>query len=229
MRYRVATAFFARPTVFTRIKHTQNPNNVSLSSASKQKEEFEEVAKSVYREILRACAGKRRVKLSSTSKAKTEEEEGEEEEEEEESRRLKRNAGAIPFRVRALLANNLRGAFRTARDGEVNVTESEKIANLARTISIWTFCHRANEDDKSTEYILLNNLVSYYDSRAKLHSRSKSKKVIRDQKTLASLETEFNTLCVKPLIEHIERSASLSSSSSSSSSSSLRPPFVFDI
>ena len=225
MRYRVATAFFARPTVFTRIKHTQNPNNVSLSSASKQKEEFEEVAKSVYREILRACAGKRRVKLSSTSKAKTEEEEGEEEEEEEEeSRRLKRNAGAIPFRVRALLANNLRGAFRTARDGEVNVTESEKIANLARTISIWTFCHRANEDDKSTEYILLNNLVSYYDSRAKLHSRSKSKKVIRDQKTLASLETEFNTLCVKPLIEHIERSASLSSSSSS-----LRPPFVFDI
>ena len=224
MRYRVATAFFARPTVFTRIKHTQNPNNVSLSSASKQKEEFEEVAKSVYREILRACAGKRRVKLSSTSKAKTEEEE---EEEEEESRRLKRNAGAIPFRVRALLANNLRGAFRTARDGEVNVTESEKIANLARTISIWTFCHRANEDDKSTEYILLNNLVSYYDSRAKLHSRSKSKKVIRDQKTLASLETEFNTLCVKPLIEHIERSASLSSSSSSSSS--LRPPFVFDI
>ena len=227
MRYRVATAFFARPTVFTRIKHTQNPNNVSLSSASKQKEEFEEVAKSVYREILRACAGKRRVKLSSTSKAKTEEEE--EEEEEEESRRLKRNAGAIPFRVRALLANNLRGAFRTARDGEVNVTESEKIANLARTISIWTFCHRANEDDKSTEYILLNNLVSYYDSRAKLHSRSKSKKVIRDQKTLASLETEFNTLCVKPLIEHIERSASLSSSSSSSSSSSLRPPFVFDI
>ena len=225
MRYRVATAFFARPTIFTRIKHTQNPNNVSLSSASKQKEEFEEIAKSVYREILRACAGKRRVKLSSTSKAKTEEEE--EEEEEEESRRLKRNAGAIPFRVRALLANNLRGAFRTARDGEVNVTESEKIANLARTISIWTFCHRANEDDKSTEYILLNNLVSYYDSRAKLHSRSKSKKVIRDQKTLASLETEFNTLCVKPLIEHIERSASLSSSSSSSSS--LRPPFVFDI
>ena len=224
MRYRVATAFFARPTVFTRIKHTQNPNNVSLSSASKQKEEFEEIAKSVYREILRACAGKRRGKLSSTSKAKTEEEE---EEEEEESRRLKRNAGAIPFRVRALLANNLRGAFRTARDGEVNVTESEKIANLARTISIWTFCHRANEDDKSTEYILLNNLVSYYDSRAKLHSRSKSKKVIRDQKTLASLETEFNTLCVKPLIEHIERSASLSSSSSSSSS--LRPPFVFDI
>ena len=179
----------------------------------------------MYREILRACAGKRRVKLSSTSKAKTEEEQ-EEEEEEEESRRLKRNAGAIPFRVRALLANNLRGAFRTARDGEVNVTESEKIANLARTISIWTFCHRANEDDKSTEYILLNNLVSYYDSRAKLHSRSKSKKVIRDQKTLASLETEFNTLCVKPLIEHIERSASLSSSSSSSS---LRPPFVFDI
>ena len=74
MRYRVATAFFARPTVFTRIKHTQNPNNVSLSSASKQKEEFEEIAKSVYREILRACAGKRRVKLSSTSKAKTEEE-----------------------------------------------------------------------------------------------------------------------------------------------------------
>ena len=225
MRYRVATAFFARPTVFTRIKHPQNPYNVSLSSASKQKEEFEEIAKSVYREILRACAGKRRVKLSSTSKAKTEEEE--EEEEEEESRRLKRNAGAIPFRVRALLANNLRGAFRTARDGEVNVTESEKIANLARTVSIWTFCHRANEDDKSTEYILLNNLVSYYDSRAKLHSRSKSKKVIRDQKTLASLETEFNTLCVKPLIEHIERSASLSSSSSSSSS--LRPPFVFDI
>ena len=94
MRYRVATAFFARPTVFTRIKHTQNPNNVSLSSASKQKEEFEEVAKSVYREILRACAGKRRVKLSSTSKAKTEEEEGEEEEEEEEeSRRLKRKRG----------------------------------------------------------------------------------------------------------------------------------------
>ena len=226
MRYRVATAFFARPTVFTRIKHTQNPNSVSLSSASKQKEEFEEIAKSVYREILRACAGKRRVKLSSTSKAKTEEEQ-EEEEEDEESRRLKRNAGAIPFRVRALLANNLRGAFRTARDGEVNVTESEKIANLARTVSIWTFCHRANEDDKSTEYILLNNLVSYYDSRAKLHSRSKSKKVIRDQKTLASLETEFNTLCVKPLIEHIERSASLSSSSSSSSS--LRPPFVFDI
>jgi hypothetical protein len=226
MRYRVATAFFARPTVFTRIKHPQNPYNVSLSSASKQKEEFEEIAKSVYREILRACAGKRRVKLSSTSKAKTEEEE-EEEEEDEESRRLKRNAGAIPFRVRALLANNLRGAFRTARDGEVNVTESEKIANLARTVSIWTFCHRANEDDKSTEYILLNNLVSYYDSRAKLHSRSKSKKVIRDQKTLASLETEFNTLCVKPLIEHIERSASLSSSSSSSSS--LRPPFVFDI
>ena len=225
MRYRVATAFFARPTVFTRIKHPQNPYNVSLSSASKQKEEFEEIAKSVYREILRACAGKRRVKLSSTSKAKTEEEE-EEEEEDEESRRLKRNAGAIPFRVRALLANNLRGAFRTARDGEVNVTESEKIANLARTVSIWTFCHRANEDDKSTEYILLNNLVSYYDSRAKLHSRSKSKKVIRDQKTLASLETEFNTLCVKPLIEHIERSASLSSSSSSSS---LRPPFVFDI
>ena len=223
MRYR---AFFARPTVFTRIKHPQNPYNVSLSSASKQKEEFEEIAKSVYREILRACAGKRRVKLSSTSKAKTEEEE-EEEEEDEESRRLKRNAGAIPFRVRALLANNLRGAFRTARDGEVNVTESEKIANLARTVSIWTFCHRANEDDKSTEYILLNNLVSYYDSRAKLHSRSKSKKVIRDQKTLASLETEFNTLCVKPLIEHIERSASLSSSSSSSSS--LRPPFVFDI
>ena len=222
MRYR---AFFARPTVFTRIKHPQNPYNVSLSSASKQKEEFEEIAKSVYREILRACAGKRRVKLSSTSKAKTEEEE-EEEEEDEESRRLKRNAGAIPFRVRALLANNLRGAFRTARDGEVNVTESEKIANLARTVSIWTFCHRANEDDKSTEYILLNNLVSYYDSRAKLHSRSKSKKVIRDQKTLASLETEFNTLCVKPLIEHIERSASLSSSSSSSS---LRPPFVFDI
>ena len=220
MRYRVATAFFARPTVFTRIKHPQNQNNVSLSSASKQKEEFEEIAKSVYREILRACAGKRRVKLSSTSKAKTEEEE--EEEEEEESRRLKRNEGAIPFRVRALLANNLRGAFRTARDGEVNVTESEKIANLARTVSIWTFCHRANEDDKSTEYILLNNLVSYYDSRAKLHSRSKSKKVIRDQKTLASLETEFNTLCVKPLIEHIERSASLSSSS-------LRPPFVFDI
>ena len=218
MRYRVATAFFARPTVFTRIKHPQNPYNVSLSSASKQKEEFEEIAKSVYREILRACAGKGRVKLSSISKAKTEEEE---------SRRLKRNAGAIPFRVRALLANNLRGAFRTARDGEVNVTESEKIANLARTISIWTFCHRANEDDKSTEYILLNNLVSYYDSRAKLHSRSKSKKVIRDQKTLASLETEFNTLCVKPLIEHIERSASLSSSSSSSSS--LRPPFVFDI
>ena len=228
MRYRVATAFFARPTVFTRIKHPQNPYNVSLSSASKQKEEFEEIAKSVYREILRACAGKRRVKLSSTSKAKTEEEQ-EEEEDDEESRRLKRNAGAIPFRVRALLANNLRGAFRTARDGEVNVTESEKIANLARTISIWTFCHRANEDDKSTEYILLNNLVSYYDSRAKLHSRSKSKKVIRDQKTLASLETEFNTLCVKPLIEHIERSASLSSSSSSSSSSSLRPPFVFDI
>ena len=228
MRYLVATAFFARPTVFTRIKHPQNPYNVSLSSASKQKEEFEEIAKSVYREILRACAGKRRVKLSSTSKAKTEEEE-EEEEEDEESRRLKRNAGAIPFRVRALLANNLRGAFRTARDGEVNVTESEKIANLARTVSIWTFCHRANEDDKSTEYILLNNLVSYYDSRAKLHSRSKSKKVIRDQKTLASLETEFNTLCVKPLIEHIERSASLSSSSSSSSSSSLRPPFVFDI
>ena len=227
MRYRVATAFFARPTVFTRIKHPQNPYNVSLSSASKQKEEFEEIAKSVYREILRACAGKRRVKLSSTSKAKTEEEQ-EEEEEDEESRRLKRNAGAIPFRVRALLANNLRGAFRTARDGEVNVTESEKIANLARTVSIWTFCHRANEDDKSTEYILLNNLVSYYDSRAKLHSRSKSKKVIRDQKTLASLETEFNTLCVKPLIEHIERSASLSSSSSSSSSS-LRPPFVFDI
>ena len=227
MRYRVATAFFARPTVFTRIKHPQNPYNVSLSSASKQKEEFEEIAKSVYREILRACAGKRRVKLSSTSKAKTEEEEEEEEEEDEESRRLKRNAGAIPFRVRALLANNLRGAFRTARDGEVNVTESEKIANLARTVSIWTFCHRANEDDKSTEYILLNNLVSYYDSRAKLHSRSKSKKVIRDQKTLASLETEFNTLCVKPLIEHIERSASLSSSSSSSSS--LRPPFVFDI
>ena len=226
MRYRVATAFFARPTVFTRIKHPQNPYNVSLSSASKQKEEFEEIAKSVYREILRACAGKRRVKLSSTSKAKTEEEQEEEEEEEEESRRLKRNAGAIPFRVRALLANNLRGAFRTARDGEVNVTESEKIANLARTVSIWTFCHRANEDDKSTEYILLNNLVSYYDSRAKLHSRSKSKKVIRDQKTLASLETEFNTLCVKPLIEHIERSASLSSSSSSSS---LRPPFVFDI
>ena len=226
MRYRVATAFFARPTVFTRIKHTQNPNNVSLSSASKQKEEFEEVAKSVYREILRACAGKRRVKLSSTSKAKTEEEQ-EQQEEDGESRRLKRSAGAIPFRVRALLANNLRGAFRTARDGEVNVTESEKIANLARTISIWTFCHRANEDDKSTEYILLNNLVSYYDSRAKLHSRSKSKKVIRDQKTLASLETEFNTLCVKPLIEHIERSASLSSSSSSSSS--LRPPFVFDI
>ncbi len=226
MRYRVATAFFARPTVFTRIKHPQNPYNVSLSSASKQKEEFEEIAKSVYREILRACAGKRRVKLSSTSKAKTEEEQ-EEEEEDEESRRLKRNAGAIPFRVRALLANNLRGAFRTARDGEVNVTESEKIANLARTVSIWTFCHRANEDDKSTEYILLNNLVSYYDSRAKLHSRSKSKKVIRDQKTLASLETEFNTLCVKPLIEHIERSASLSSSSSSSSS--LRPPFVFDI
>ncbi len=225
MRYRVATAFFARPTVFTRIKHPQNPYNVSLSSASKQKEEFEEIAKSVYREILRACAGKRRVKLSSTSKAKTEEEQ-EDEEEDEESRRLKRNAGAIPFRVRALLANNLRGAFRTARDGEVNVTESEKIANLARTISIWTFCHRANEDDKSTEYILLNNLVSYYDSRAKLHSRSKSKKVIRDQKTLASLETEFNTLCVKPLIEHIERSASLSSSSSSSS---LRPPFVFDI
>ena len=225
MRYRVATAFFARPTVFTRIKHPQNPYNVSLSSASKQKEEFEEIAKSVYREILRACAGKRRVKLSSTSKAKTEEEQ-EEEEEDEESRRLKRNAGAIPFRVRALLANNLRGAFRTARDGEVNVTESEKIANLARTVSIWTFCHRANEDDKSTEYILLNNLVSYYDSRAKLHSRSKSKKVIRDQKTLASLETEFNTLCVKPLIEHIERSASLSSSSSSSS---LRPPFVFDI
>ena len=228
MRYRVATAFFARPTVFTRIKHPQNPYNVSLSSASKQKEEFEEIAKSVYREILRACAGKRRVKLSSTSKAKTEEEQ-QEEEEDEESRRLKRNAGAIPFRVRALLANNLRGAFRTARDGEVNVTESEKIANLARTVSIWTFCHRANEDDKSTEYILLNNLVSYYDSRAKLHSRSKSKKVIRDQKTLASLETEFNTLCVKPLIEHIERSASLSSSSSSSSSSSLRPPFVFDI
>ena len=226
MRYRVATAFFARPTVFTRIKHPQNPYNVSLSSASKQKEEFEEIAKSVYREILRACAGKRRVKLSSTSKAKTEEEQ-EEEEDDEESRRLKRNAGAIPFRVRALLANNLRGAFRTARDGEVNVTESEKIANLARTVSIWTFCHRANEDDKSTEYILLNNLVSYYDSRAKLHSRSKSKKVIRDQKTLASLETEFNTLCVKPLIEHIERSASLSSSSSSSSS--LRPPFVFDI
>ena len=181
----------------------------------------------MYREILRACAGKRRVKLSSTSKAKTEEEQ-EQEQEDEESRRLKRSAGAIPFRVRALLANNLRGAFRTARDGEVNVTESEKIANLARTISIWTFCHRANEDDKSTEYILLNNLVSYYDSRAKLHSRSKSKKVIRDQKTLASLETEFNTLCVKPLIEHIERSASLSSSSSSSSSS-LRPPFVFDI
>ena len=227
MRYRVATAFFARPTVFTRIKHPQNPYNVSLSSASKQKEEFEEIAKSVYREILRACAGKRRVKLSSTSKAKTEEEQ-EQEEEDEESRRLKRSAGAIPFRVRALLANNLRGAFRTARDGEVNVTESEKIANLARTVSIWTFCHRANEDDKSTEYILLNNLVSYYDSRAKLHSRSKSKKVIRDQKTLASLETEFNTLCVKPLIEHIERSASLSSSSSSSSSS-LRPPFVFDI
>ena len=227
MRYRVATAFFARPTVFTRIKHPQNPYNVSLSSASKQKEEFEEIAKSVYREILRACAGKRRVKLSSTSKAKTEEEEEEEEDDDEESRRLKRNAGAIPFRVRALLANNLRGAFRTARDGEVNVTESEKIANLARTVSIWTFCHRANEDDKSTEYILLNNLVSYYDSRAKLHSRSKSKKVIRDQKTLASLETEFNTLCVKPLIEHIERSASLSSSSSSSSS--LRPPFVFDI
>ena len=227
MRYRVATAFFARPTVFTRIKHTQNPNNVSLSSASKQKEEFEEIAKSVYREILRACAGKRRVKLSSTSKAKTEEEQ-EQEQEDEESRRLKRSAGAIPFRVRALLANNLRGAFRTARDGEVNVTESEKIANLARTVSIWMFCHRANEDDKSTEYILLNNLVSYYDSRAKLHSRSKSKKVIRDQKTLASLETEFNTLCVKPLIEHIERSASLSSSSSSSSSS-LRPPFVFDI
>tara|TARA_B100000519_G_scaffold161263_1_gene143382 strand:+ start:198 stop:881 length:684 start_codon:yes stop_codon:yes gene_type:complete len=227
MRYRVATAFFARPTVFTRIKHPQNPYNVSLSSASKQKEEFEEIAKSVYREILRACAGKRRVKLSSTSKAKTEEEQ-EQEQEDEESRRLKRSAGAIPFRVRALLANNLRGAFRTARDGEVNVTESEKIANLARTISIWTFCHRANEDDKSTEYILLNNLVSYYDSRAKLHSRSKSKKVIRDQKTLASLETEFNTLCVKPLIEHIERSASLSSSSSSSSSS-LRPPFVFDI
>ena len=226
MRYRVATAFFARPTVFTRIKHPQNPYNVSLSSASKQKEEFEEIAKSVYREILRACAGKRRVKLSSTSKAKTEEEQ-EEEEDDEESRRLKRNAGAIPFRVRALLANNLRGAFRTARDGEVNVTESEKIANLARTVSIWTFCHRANEDDKSTEYILLNNLVSYYDSRAKLHSRSKSKKVIRDQKTLASLETEFNTLCVKPLIEHIERSASLSSSSSSSSS--LRPPFVFHI
>ena len=226
MRYRVATAFFARPTIFTRIKRPQNPYNVSLSSASKQKEEFEEIAKSVYREILRACAGKRRVKLSSTSKAKTEEEQ-EEEEEDEESRRLKRNAGAIPFRVRALLANNLRGAFRTARDGEVNVTESEKIANLARTVSIWTFCHRANEDDKSTEYILLNNLVSYYDSRAKLHSRSKSKKVIRDQKTLASLETEFNTLCVKPLIEHIERSASLSSSSSSSSS--LRPPFVFDI
>ena len=228
MRYRVATAFFARPTVFTRIKHPQNPNYVSLSSASKQKEEFEEIAKSVYREILRACAGKRRVKLSSTSKAKTEEEQEEEEEEDEESRRLKRSAGAIPFRVRALLANNLRGAFRTARDGEVNVTESEKIANLVRTVSIWTFCHRANEDDKSTEYILLNNLVSYYDSRAKLHSRSKSKKVIRDQNTLASLETEFNTLCVKPLIEHIERSASLSSSSSSSSSS-LRPPFVFDI
>ena len=225
MRYRVATAFFARPTVFTRIKHPQNPYNVSLSSASKQKEEFEEIAKSVYREILRACAGKRRVKLSSTSKAKTEEEQ-EQEQEDEESRRLKRSAGAIPFRVRALLANNLRGAFRTARDGEVNVTESEKIANLARTISIWTFCHRANEDDKSTEYILLNNLVSYYDSRAKIHSRSKSKKVIRDQKTLVSLETEFNTLCVKPLIEHIERSASLSSSSSSSS---LRPPFVFDI
>ena len=226
MRYRVATAFFARPTVFTRIKHPQNPYNVSLSSASKQKEEFEEIAKSVYREILRACAGKRRVKLSSTSKAKTEEEQ-EQEQEDEESSRLKRSAGAIPFRVRALLANNLRGAFRTARDGEVNVTESEKIANLARTLSIWTFCHRANEDDKSTEYILLNNLVSYYDSRAKLHSRSKSKKVIRDEKTLASLETEYNTHCVKPLIEHIERSASLSSSSSSSSS--LRPPFVFDI
>ena len=132
MRYRVATAFFARPTVFTRIKHTQNPNNVSLSSASKQKRDSRRLQSQCTGRFLRACAfGKRRVKLSSTSKAKTEEEEGEEEEEEEEeSRRLKRNAGAIPFRVRALLANNLRGAFRTARDGEVERNRKRKNSKL---------------------------------------------------------------------------------------------------
>ena len=80
----------------------------------------------MYREIYARALGNGGSSCLQQSKAKTEEEEGEEEEEEEESRRLKRNAGAIPFRVRALLANNLRGAFRTARDGEVNVTESEK-------------------------------------------------------------------------------------------------------
>jgi hypothetical protein len=241
MRSRVLTTLFGArypwsassidPRVVVSARHPPlAPRKRSKSSTTRQSgEELEKIAKSVYREILRECAfGKQRSLLSSTSSSSS----------------TKKNTattvtkGAIPFRVRALLANNLREAFRAAASGDSKTDievkkENEKIANLARTISIWTFCHRANQDSRSTEYIVLNNLVNYYDSRAKIYSRSSSKKVLRDRKALSSLETEFNTLCVKPLIEYIQRSASSSpnssSSSSSSSSSYYRPPFVFDI
>ncbi len=233
MRHRVATPLFAAripsTTSAPRIIYTQQRTALRRSS-SFSSTTLEKIAKSIYREILRECAGKQRARSkvaavnelsphlnlppSSSSSPTTKE---------------TNTKGAIPFRVRALLANNLREAFRAARDDDeakTKVNENEKIANLARTISIWTFCHRANEDNKSTEYVVLNNLVSYYDSRAKIHSRLSSKKILRDRKILASLETEFNTLCVKPLIEHIERSASVPPKSSSST---LRPPFVFNI
>jgi hypothetical protein len=234
MRHRVATPLFAAripsTTSAPRIIYTQQRTTLRRSS-SFSSTTLEKIAKSIYREILRECAGKQRARSkvaavnalsphlnlppSSSSSSPTTKETN--------------TKGAIPFRVRALLANNLREAFRAARDDDeakTKVNENEKIANLARTISIWTFCHRANEDNKSTEYVVLNNLVSYYDSRAKIHSRLSSKKILRDRKILASLETEFNTLCVKPLIEHIERSASVPPKSSSST---LRPPFVFNI
>ena len=240
MRSRVLTTLFGArypwsassvaPRVVVRARHPPlSPRKRSKSSTTRQSgEELEKIAKSVYREILRECAfGKQRSLLSSPSSSSSTKK----------NTTTTVNKGAIPFRVRALLANNLREAFRAAASGDDKIDkdevkkEHEKIANLARTISIWTFCHRANQDNRSTEYIVLNNLVNYYESRAKIYSRSSSKKVLRDRKALSSLETEFNTLCVKPLIEYIERSASASpnSSSSSSSSSYYRPPFVFDI
>ena len=136
MRHRVATPLFAAripsTTSAPRIIYTQQRTALRRSS-SFSSTTLEKIAKSIYREILRECAGKQRARSkvtavnalsphlnlppSSSSSPTTKE---------------TNTKGAIPFRVRALLANNLREAFRAARDDDeakTKVNENEKIAN----------------------------------------------------------------------------------------------------
>jgi hypothetical protein len=220
---------FHSSTKSTSSSSSSSPSSPSSSSSSPSSNERERettarntntqascdsIARSVYREILRQCAGNTTTTTTTTTTTNN-------------NNNNNNNKNNVSLRIRLLLANNLRERFRETRDSTINNNKGEeKERAIARTISIWTFIARANAEKQSIEYSVLKNLIRYYDleqKRTKRNSKQQeSKKVLRTLQELESIEEEFNTFCVEPLLDIIK-------GGSDSDKNNNNNKFVFDI